>query len=94
MILLTKKHTESTNLKCTNGNLPRCYELPKIHKPGHPLRMVVSSIGSPLYDVAKFIYGILSGSIKKPYSHVKDGWSFAVATKGKTNESHERFRLM
>jgi len=60
-------------LKCTNGNLPRCYGLPKIHKPGHPLRLVVSSIGSPLYDVAKFIHGILSGSIKKPYSHMKDG---------------------
>jgi len=61
-----------TVLKYTNINLPRCYGLPKIHKPGHPLRMMVSSIESPLYDVAKFIHGILSGSIKKPYSHVKD----------------------
>jgi len=40
-------------LKCTNGNLPRCYGLPKIHKPGYPLRIVVSSVGSPLYEVAK-----------------------------------------
>jgi len=35
-------------LKCTNGNLPRCYGLPKIHKPGYPLRIIVSSVGSPL----------------------------------------------
>jgi len=42
-------------LKCTNGNLPRCYGLPKIHKPGHPLRIIVSSLGSPLYGVAKFL---------------------------------------
>jgi len=62
-------------LKCTNENLRKCYEIPKIHKPGYLLRKVVLSIGSPLYDVAKFIHGILSGSIKKPYSHVKDGWS-------------------
>jgi len=78
-------------LKCTNGNLPRCYGLPKIHKPGHPLRIVVSSVGSPLYNIAKFIHGILSGSIKKPYSHVKDGWSFAATIKGMTIEPRERF---
>jgi len=74
-------------LKCTNGNL--CYGLPKIHKPGHPLRIVVSSVGSPSYDIAKFIHGILSGSIKKPYSHVKDGWSFAATINGRTIEPHE-----
>jgi len=77
------------SLKCTNGNLPRCYGLPKIHKPGHPLRIVVSSVGSPLYDIAKFLHGILSGSIKKPHSHVKDGWSFAATIKGTTIEPHE-----
>jgi len=51
---------------------------------------VVSSVGSPLYDIAKFIHGILSASIKKPYSHVKDGWSFAATINGTTIEPHER----
>jgi|GEM_PF-1112420 len=64
-------------LKCTNGNLPRCYGLPKIHKPGHPLRIIVSSLGSPLYDIAKSLNKLLSDSLKKPASHVKDGWTFA-----------------
>jgi len=76
-------------LKCTNGNLPRCYGLPKIHKPGHPLRIVVASVGSPLYEVAKFINNILSGSIKKPLSHIKDCWSFAEKINEKIIEPNE-----
>ncbi|XP_071579386.1 uncharacterized protein [Temnothorax nylanderi] len=63
-------------LYCTNGNLPRCYGLPKIHKTGFPMRVIVSAIGSPLYSVARFIHEILHDSIPKPRSHVKDGWSF------------------
>jgi len=35
-------------LRCTNGNLPRCYGLPEVHKEGFPLRIVVSSVRSPL----------------------------------------------
>jgi len=45
-------------LICTNGNLPR-YGLPKIHKTGFPLRIIVSAIGSPLYNVACFMHEIL-----------------------------------
>jgi len=55
-------------LKCTNGNLLRCYGLPKIHKPGIPLRVVVSSVGSSLYNVARYLHGILITSIKNPNS--------------------------
>ncbi|XP_071582050.1 uncharacterized protein [Temnothorax nylanderi] len=32
-------------LNCTNGNLLRCYGLPKIHKNGFPLRIIVSALG-------------------------------------------------
>jgi len=71
-------------LKCTNGNLPRCYDLSKIHKRDVPLRIVVSSVGSPLYDVAKFLHNILNISIKKPISHVKDSWSFVSHIKEKS----------
>jgi len=79
----------SSGLKCTNGNLPRCYGLPKVHKPGFPLRIVVSSIGSPLYNIAKYLHDVLSTSTKKPTSHVRDSWSFANYIKNKTIESHE-----
>ncbi|KAL6420616.1 hypothetical protein ACFW04_014645 [Cataglyphis niger] len=52
-------------LNTTNGNLPRCYGLPKIHKTGFPLRII-------------YIHDILLNSNLQPRSHVKDGWSFAV----------------
>lgn len=32
-------------------NMPRIYVLPKIHKPGIPLRPTVGTIGSPTYDL-------------------------------------------
>jgi len=77
------------SLKCTNGNLPRCYGLAKVHKEGSSLRIVVSSMGSPLYDVARFLHEILSNSIKKPYSNIKDNWSFVTKINKTTIESHE-----
>ncbi|XP_029664892.1 uncharacterized protein LOC115236523 [Formica exsecta] len=70
-------------LNITNGNLPRCYGLPKIHKTGFPLRIIVSSLNSPLYNVSKFIHDILHNSNLQPKSHIKDGWSFAAVMKEK-----------
>jgi len=51
------------------------YGLPKIHKKDVPLRIVVLSVGSPLYNFAKYIHNILNSSIKKPISQVKDSWT-------------------
>jgi hypothetical protein len=34
---------------------PRLYGLPKIHKPGVPLRPIVSTIGSPTYRLAQHL---------------------------------------
>ena len=36
------------------------YGIPKIHKPGYPLWPIVSAIGSPSYNIAKFITSIIS----------------------------------
>jgi len=71
-------------LNCTNANLPRCYGLPKIHKENAPLRIIVSSLGSPAYNVAYFIHKTLYNTIEKPKSHIKDGWSFANTINNKT----------
>jgi len=60
------------DLKCTNGNLLRSYGLPKVHKEGSSLKIVVSLVGNPLYDVARFLHEILSNSIKKPNTNIKD----------------------
>ncbi|RLU19574.1 hypothetical protein DMN91_008131 [Ooceraea biroi] len=63
-------------LLSTNGNLPRCYGVPKIHKPGCLLRIIVSTNDSPLYNLASYLNKILKDSISKPDSFVKDSWSF------------------
>ncbi|XP_024879013.1 uncharacterized protein LOC112459226 [Temnothorax curvispinosus] len=63
-------------LNCTNGNLPRCYGLPKVHKNGFPLRIIVSAVGSPLYEIARLLHDTLDQSVPVPHSHVKDSWSF------------------
>ncbi|XP_071577748.1 uncharacterized protein [Temnothorax nylanderi] len=71
-------------LNCTNGNLPRCYGLPKVHKAGSPLRLIVSSIGSPLYNIASYLHTILEDTLPKPKSYVKDSWSFVKIIKDVT----------
>jgi len=76
-------------LKCTNGNLPRCYGLPKIHKPEYPLRIIVSSLGSLLYEVVKFLNSILNASLNRPLSHIKDCWWFVNRVNGLIVEPNE-----
>ncbi|RLU15924.1 hypothetical protein DMN91_011681 [Ooceraea biroi] len=61
----------------TNGNLPRCYGLPKIHKPGYSLRIIVSTNDSPLYNIASYFSKILKKAVPKPNSFIQDSWSFA-----------------
>ena len=43
----------------TAENVPKFYGLPKIHKKDVPLRPIVSSIGSVMYDTAKFLAKIM-----------------------------------
>ena len=55
----TKGHIKDSDyrtLYCSDGSLPRAYGLPKIHKLGCPLIIIVSSVGSPLYSLATFLH--------------------------------------
>lgn len=45
-------------LRCTNGNLQRCYGPPKVHKNGFLLRIIVSTLDSPLYNVVSFLHSV------------------------------------
>ncbi|KMQ86230.1 hypothetical protein RF55_14846 [Lasius niger] len=56
-------------LNCSDGVLPRAYGLPKIHKPNCPLRIIVSSVNSPLHSIATFLH-IIHASISKAHSHI------------------------
>nr|CAB3263310.1 uncharacterized protein LOC108950552 [Phallusia mammillata] len=47
-------------LHSTDGSAPRIYGLPKIHKEGIPLRPIVSFVGTPTYNLAKYLAKVIS----------------------------------
>jgi hypothetical protein len=59
---------------CSEGNLPRAYGLPKVHKPGVPFRIIISSIDSPLYGLATFLHEIISKNIPEAPSRVDNSF--------------------
>ena len=79
-------------LNCTDGILPRAYGLPKIHKPDCPLRVIVSSIGSPLHPLAKFLQKIIEKSLPKSSSHIKN--SFDLVNELSGNYFDNKFTLV
>ena len=44
---------------CSEALSPRLYGLPKIYKPDVPLRPIISTIGSPTYNLAKHLTDLL-----------------------------------
>jgi len=62
------------SLLCSDGNLPRAYGLPKVHKPGFTFRIIISSIDSPTYELAQWLQKIISKNITKPYSHIENNF--------------------
>ena len=58
-LMVLKDHEFTDNklyyLKPNDLPAPRFYGQPKIHKPGVPIRPIVSYSGSPLYSLNKYI---------------------------------------
>jgi len=46
--------------------------------------LLFSALGSPLYNVARFLHEIIDQSIKKPKSHIENGWFFVNIVKNAT----------
>lgn len=61
---------------------PQIYGLPKIHKAHTPLRPIVSSIGSPTYNLAKELGRILTPLTGKTDSFVKNASEFVRDIRG------------
>ena len=70
---------QATYDKCypTVDALPRFYGLPKIHKPGTPLRPIVSCCGTTVHPTARHLADILTPLMGKSIHHVKNSVSFA-----------------
>ena len=65
----------------TSTVTPRFYGLPKVHKPGYPLRPIVASRGSITYPVARHLASILSPLVGKNGYALKNSQDM-VATLG------------
>lgn len=80
------------SLYCSDGLLPRAYGLPKVHKPGCPFRLIVSSVNSPLYNLASFLHCIMFKSFPTALSHVSN--SFELVKRLSDKNINSDFRLI
>lgn len=64
--------------------LPRAYELPKIHKINHPLRIIISSLNSSLYELALFLHNIMFKNFPMADSHIRNSFDLVR----KLNNTH------
>ena len=69
--------------------IPRIYRLPKIHKEGVPLRPIVNTIGSPTYELAKYVAKILKPLVGNTDSFIKDSHDFVNLIKNETLEKDD-----
>ena len=68
-------------LRSSDGLPPRFYGLPKIHKPGYPLRPIVSFIDSPTYMLSKHLAQILRPLMNNTDLTVKNSVEFCEQMK-------------
>jgi len=61
-------------LHSSDSNLPKAYGLPKIHKANFPFRIIISSVNTALYSLAKFINKIIKDNLPRTTSHVNNSF--------------------
>ena len=78
-----------SRLRSSAGGTPCLYGLPKVHRPGVPLRPIVSFVSSPTYHLSKFLAGLLQPVVGRTSSHVKNSREFVDFIKSQTLTSDE-----
>lgn len=56
--------------------LAKAYGLPKVHKPNHPYRPIISLVNSPTHFLATILYNDLKKAISLPKSHINNSIEF------------------
>ena len=85
--LLTLKKTNAIDtqhyyrLRYSVPQPPKLYGLPKLHKPGFPMRPIVSFCGSPTYQLSKYLTTILQPLTDKSRRKLQSTEDFINATK-------------
>ena len=80
MLLCMKKAgsiSDALYSRLSAGRLPLLYGLPKVHKPEVPLRLIVSFVHSPTYQLSKHLAKVQSPLVGNSPSHVQNSRSFA-----------------
>jgi len=94
-LLLQLKKKDAINQSLYNrlcssgGSTSLLYGLPKVHKPGVPLRPIVSFIESPIYQLSKHVTYILSPLIGNTESSVLNSVVFSTFIQSKTIREDE-----
>lgn len=65
-----------------SSRVPRLYGKPKIHKPGMPLRPIVSAVNSATHPLAKYLAKDLQPLVEHAESYVRDSTHFVEKLKG------------
>ena len=68
--------TLKKNIIPRNTANPRICGLPKIHKVGTPIRPIMNTIGSPTYQLVKFLAKTLKWLACQTFSYIKDSSHF------------------
>ena len=85
--ILTLKKTDAIDtqryyrLRCSVPQPPKLYGLPKLHKPGIPMRPIVSFCGSPTYQLSKYLTTILQPLTDKSRRKLESTENFIDAIK-------------
>jgi len=74
-------------LLVTDGLMPKAYGLPKLHKTGHPLRVIISSLQSPLYNLSGYLHNIIKNYVPEAKSSIGNSFKMVKNLNGKTIDS-------
>ena len=96
--ILTLKKTDAIDtqryyrLRCSVPQPPKLYGLPKLHKPGFPMRPKVSFCGSPTYQLSKYLTTILQPLTDKSTRKLQSTEDFIDAIK--TTQIPDDYKLV
>ena len=74
-------------LKCIKGVTPKIYSLLLVHKANLPLRPIVAFVGSPTYNLFKFLINVLPPLLKQTYFELNSA-QFVIVNDLRCNNIH------
>nr|VZI16067.1 unnamed protein product [Spirometra erinaceieuropaei] len=79
---------DSRSVTLNDPRIARAYGLPKVHKTDAPLRIIVPLIGSPTYNLAKWLYRHVKHLANGSQYSIKNSQAFLQKIQGLETEQH------